>query len=1059
MTTPVERIKVSYRTNPFDLQTRRVTSLPWANQTLAEISEAYVPGVETTIWVNQRPASNTARRARPGDEVVIIPYVGDPITATIAIIGYVSAGMAAGGISGFLWTVGVHAAIGIAGGFIVQALAKTPEGASYSFGSSEGGQSAAKYAWSRHSTQRPGLVVPMSFGRNSHMGNIIAAWTEYSGQAETMKMAISIGGMGPHQGIVTDSERVNDQPLANFNNVTATEKKGTYSQTAGFSSLKLPYAADRIVSADGGPITWTTPGDRYDSLEVRLEYRAMFRNPQGGASNHTIGISVEISPTGLGTWSTLVSDDLINDTTESQFVTYATTGTYTGGAAVSITNGTRYDLRVTKTSADTSEDTYFDDLKIQTVHEVVDTGFVYPGQHIVYVEALATDQLSGGLSFRCVSDDLIIDTYDGAVWTLQHSSNPAWVIWHLLTQPVIAGDGSGTAYNVTRYDGVDPSKLTPYLADWFVAAEYFDELVDDGNGSTEANISFNGSFDSGTNIWDAVTDVCKASRCELIPQGTGFLLLVDKAETDEPIQMFSAGNIIPGTYRRPYLTRAELVSEFQLDFRNKYLDYELTPVTDPVENINSVPNVAVLSGFGITSPSQAWRTKEWVSRRNRYIKSECQFETTMDALNCQRGDIIYVAAPWRQDGRVVDSPASNQVTLDAPKTASAGDTLLIRTHGQTSDEVERHTVSAVNGAVITIVGNFVVRPSENDVYVFGPTDRVLQKWRVNQIIEQADLRAKITATEYHSELYDGDATTPAIDSSSFVAPVTAPNRTRPVTKYDLTRIAPQSMLGPPALDAPMITDVVFSDDIGNSRLTFTAGILTYKGVTYDIVSGATSTGRYVYWDQADTPTVFQDDDDLSVATGVDKFVVALNVSGVTRLVGAGRPIDGSSILDDTVLTSAFSVEKLSAISAYLGDVQTGTLTGTTITGGIIRTATSGRRMVMTGDGVTLYSGQTSVGIIGTTGNGGSNVLIGTTGNGGSGLTVGDGQIGSINNANNGIPIYINQSQTVADIHLPDRVSTPSGLAEIGDLSVVGGILKICTAAGTPGTWTTVGTQT
>jgi len=48
---------------------------------------------------------------------------------------------------------------------------------------------------------------------------------------------------------------------------------------------------------------------------------------------------------------------------------------------------------------------------------------------------------------------------------------------------------------------------------------------------------------------------------------------------------------------------------------------------------------------------------------------------------------------------------------------------------------------------------------------------------------------------------------------------------------------------------------------------------------------------------------------------------------------------------------------------------------------------------------------------------------------------------------------------VASIRLYNRADDPGGIAEVGDLAVVAGKLKICTGAGTPGTWTVVGAQT
>lgn len=48
---------------------------------------------------------------------------------------------------------------------------------------------------------------------------------------------------------------------------------------------------------------------------------------------------------------------------------------------------------------------------------------------------------------------------------------------------------------------------------------------------------------------------------------------------------------------------------------------------------------------------------------------------------------------------------------------------------------------------------------------------------------------------------------------------------------------------------------------------------------------------------------------------------------------------------------------------------------------------------------------------------------------------------------------------VASMRLYNRSDNPGGVAEVGDLAVVNGKLKICTGAGTPGTWQVVGAQT
>lgn len=78
---------------------------------------------------------------------------------------------------------------------------------------------------------------------------------------------------------------------------------------------------------------------------------------------------------------------------------------------------------------------------------------------------------------------------------------------------------------------------------------------------------------------------------------------------------------------------------------------------------------------------------------------------------------------------------------------------------------------------------------------------------------------------------------------------------------------------------------------------------------------------------------------------------------------------------------------------------------------------------------------------------------GTTGNGGQ-LTGGSSSGAAcklISGTGTATPVS-------AILDLPNFSADPSGAATVGQVCVVGGKLKICTTAGTPGTWTVVGTQ-
>jgi len=169
-------------------------------------------------------------------------------------------------------------------------------------------------------------------------------------------------------------------------------------------------------------------------------------------------------------------------------------------------------------------------------------------------------------------------------------------------------------------------------------------------------------------------------------------------------------------------------------------------------------------------------------------------------------------------------------------------------------------------------------------------------------------------------------------------------------------------------------------------------------------------------------------------------------------------IDGADIQASSIAADRLAVAKLSAIVATLGEVIAGTITGSILTGNIIQTSLTGKRLVMSGGSFKLVTAAPASGKIGTVGSGGDGIVIGTVGSGGDGEVIGSGFLAVIFDEANGIPFFIQSEQAVADFHYFNRSVTPSGAASVGDECCVTGKKYVCTVAGTPGTWTVVGSQ-
>jgi hypothetical protein len=179
----------------------------------------------------------------------------------------------------------------------------------------------------------------------------------------------------------------------------------------------------------------------------------------------------------------------------------------------------KYDIRITNLSADQTSSRYGDDMYLSSVREVYEDDFTHPRHALVGLKALATDQLSGSLRFSCMGEGLLVRVYNGTSWSVQYSNNLAWVTYDIATQPVFDDN-----LNVLRYDGYNPANVDYVkFKEW---ADFCDTLVPDGKGGTEKRITFNGVFDTGTDVWNALIQACRVGRTAPIWTGNKLSLFI-----------------------------------------------------------------------------------------------------------------------------------------------------------------------------------------------------------------------------------------------------------------------------------------------------------------------------------------------------------------------------------------------------------------------------------------------------------------------------------------------------------------------------------------------------
>jgi len=931
--------------NPFDRKKREVTTLAFKRQSLQQLYDELVPkDIDVVISVNGQPVEKQfwpTTIPRVGDQIVVMPVVsggGDDkaILGAILTIALVWAapgisalaigrGWEAGMIAGFGGLSLMHAVAGVgvmlAGGMLINSIMPKPSLKSPDFD----GDYTQTYSWNPVTLQKQGIVIPRFYGRNKLYGNVIAVNAEPDATDETkqnLNIVLSLC-QGPIQSI--SNIQINDQPVENYDNVIVDTKLGLLDQTVisfnGSDMICKPdYRPNRIVTNAGGPVEYTTPDNDYDDLEIDIVFPrgVYYANNQGGLSNHSIGIKIEIKEVG-GVYSTLVDTTVTNNTTSAVWKTYKASETYAGGVPVTITDGKRYVIRVTKTTTDKGV-RYGDEVRLGGVREVINTKFTYPGRALLGVSALATEQLSGSLNVSCIVEGKVVRIYDGSTWSIGYTTNPAWVLYDILTQPVISGDGSGgNPWTVERYDGIDPSRIDTEA--FWELAQFCDELVPDGEGGTEKRITFNGGFDTGTTMWEAALKVCEVARCGLVWNGVELTVAIDKRVAN-PVQMFTVGNIIKDTFKETFLPQEDRAGEIEIHYRDALQDYQRVPFTIFDSEAGHSTKKVTLELFGTTKQSEAWRAGMYRLAQNKLLKSVVEFEADIDAIACTLGDVIYVqhdVPEWGYGGRVVQA-THNTLTVDRDvEPSEETDEVMVRVTDDFGNEsIETHLVSSVDGNVITIEDSWTKTPRRDDAWAYGQQNLYARKYRVIGLEKRSDQTVKVTAIEYNDAVYDVDSVSAEIPIDGYQPPVSAGQDTPKAHPNweDLKKRYPTYILGVPSIDQPMITNLQWNDNTpaaGYVSWSATDGtnpiLLSYGGIAYEITASSSNL-KYIYWDVNDTPSTFKFSDNLLDTIGAGKWLMAYNDGGTAYPAMSSKIIHGGLIQAGTVTASQIFVNGL-----------------------------------------------------------------------------------------------------------------------------------------------------
>jgi predicted phage tail protein len=346
---------------------------------------------------------------------------------------------------------------------------------------------------------------------------------------------------------------------------------------------------------------------------------------------------------------------------------------------------------------------------------------------------------------------------------LEWTSNPAWIIYDLLTHPTY---GMGK-YNIKDSD-ID-------VWSFYRFAQFCDEKVDvviEGIQTQERRHMCNLYVDTEKQAYEYIKELLKIYNSSINFSGGKIYITCDFSEKNRngSIMIFNNSNIMEGGFSyssTPATSRITAVTVDYLDERDNYMQK-----SEYVEDHQSLKDHGYshirIPGIGITRRGEAHRLA-WHKILSRQLEKEIiNFKTGLRASYLRIGDIIEVMdrnkSTKHSGGKITKVINTNTVSIDIPTAALSNVNYLyidtpvesIDSEGSRTSQFTKYEINSTNGFEVTfsenidpsiIVGSSWIIES-NDIDKVSP-----KKYRIKEIKEISNLEYEITALEYLESKY------------------------------------------------------------------------------------------------------------------------------------------------------------------------------------------------------------------------------------------------------------------------------------------------------------------
>lgn len=346
-----------------------------------------------------------------------------------------------------------------------------------------------------------------------------------------------------------------------------------------------------------------------------------------------------------------------------------------------------YEIRIRRLTSNSGDANVADDVYISDINLILLEDMAFPNTAMLGVKIRLYEQLTGVPKVTFVARGklvlvnrlpLIGGEPAGRNWYREYSTNPAWIVWDILTN--------------TRYGGgMNTARLD--LGSFQDFADY----------CNTAALTWNGPVDTEMNTWDTCQLVLRVGHAQLVGVGTRFMVVIEKADT--AVMMFSVANMIENSFKESWLPISDRANEIEVTYFDKLDKYKqrTLKVYDGAALAAGRPQRnSAITLFGVTDHDTAYKEGLFQLNLNRYILQTIEFSAPLEAIACSVGSLIYVQhdmPQWGFGGRFAAGSTKSVLNLDREVTMTTG----LQYKALTIQDALLRS----GGAVTSVVGNSV----------------------------------------------------------------------------------------------------------------------------------------------------------------------------------------------------------------------------------------------------------------------------------------------------------------------------------------------------------------